>query len=292
MKKINIKISNISSQYSHSRKARTDTLTALYNVLRVKDGFEMLKKGGYLPIGLISSILIMFISIIGCSDVPYTGPTLTAGNVDDYLNTIEQDTVCLQDGFDTVCVKLLLDTTEIDATGIDYTPTVHVHPTNITYVFDYQGNPILEAKRRMDTTQIVQELVAAGRAQLPPNVDNLNSGNADYVPEGWIIQIYYPDTFPEANRGQTPETSGLNIRIVEGTTIGANRRRDLEIIDFTQTDKHDGRRGVQFSVETEAPEITIQVNKLVPGNTATFHISAENVESDADTNILRLHPLQ
>lgn len=282
MEKINIKISNISSQ--HSGKARTDTLTALHDVLR--------KKGGYLPISLISSILIILISITGCSDVPYTGPTLTVDHVDQYLNAIEQDTVCLQDGFDTVCVKLLLDTTEIDATGIDYTPTVHVHPTNITYVFDYQGDPILEAKRLMDTTQIVQELVATGRAQLPSNVDNLNNGNAGYVPEGWIIQIYYPDTFREADRGQTPETSGLDIRTVEGTTIRTNRRRDLEIINFTQTDKSDGRRGVQFSVETEVPEITIQVDRLVPGNTATFHISAESVESDDDTNILQLRPLQ
>ena len=277
MEKIDIKISNISSQ--HPGKAGTDTLTALQDLLR--------KIGGYLPISLISSILIMLISITGCSDVPYTGPTLTVGHVDDYLNAIEGDTVCLQDGFDTVCVKLLLDTTEID-----YTPTVHVHPTNITYVFDYQGDPILEVKRLMDTTQIVQALVEAGRAQLPPNVDDLNEGDQNYVPEGWVIQIYYPDTFPEAERGRTPETSGLDIRIVEGTTIGTNRRRDLEIIDFTQTDKHDGRRGVQFSVETEAAEITIQVNGLVPGNTATFHISAENVESDDDTNILRLHPLQ
>ncbi|MDE0015664.1 MAG: hypothetical protein OXU51_05720 [Candidatus Poribacteria bacterium] len=290
MEKINIKISNIFSQ--HFGKARTEALTALYNVLRVKDGFELLKKGGYLAISLISSILIVLISITGCSDVPYTGPTLTVGDVDQYLDAIEQDTVCLQDGFDTVCVKLLLDTTEIDAAGIDYTPTVHVHPTNITYVFDYQGNPILEAKRLMDTTQIVQELVATGRAQLPSNLGNFNNDNVDSVPEGWIIQIYYPATFPEANRGRTPETSGLDIRIVEGTTIGTNRRRDLEIIDFTQMDKRDGSRGVQFSVETEAPEITIQVNKLVPGNTAIFHISAENVESDDDTNILQLRPLQ
>ena len=278
MKKIDIKISRISFQ--HSAKARTDLLTALHDVLRKKDR--------YLPISLIGGLLIMLISITGCSDVPYTGPTLTIGHVDQYLNAIEQDTVCLQDGFDTVCVKLLLDTTEIDAT----TPTVHVHPTNITYVFDYQGNPILEAKRLMDTTQIVQELVATGRAQLPSNLDNFNNGNADYVPEGWVIQIYYPDTFPEARRGQTPETSGLDIRVVEGTTIRTNQRRDMQIINFTQTDKYDGRRGVQFSVETEAPEITIQVNGLVPGNTATFHISAESVESDDSTNILQLRPLQ
>ena len=240
---------------------------------------------------LISSLLLILIGIVGCSDVPYTGPTLTIGHVDQYLNAIEQDTVCLQDGFDTVCVKLLLDTTEIDATGIDYTPTVHVHPTNITYVFNYQGDPILEAKRLMDTTQIVQKLVETGRAQLPSNVDNLNNRNRDYVPEGWIVQIYYPDTFPEARRGKTPETSGFDIRVIDGTVIGTNRRKDLQIINFTQTDKSDGRRGVQFSVKTEAPEITIQVDRLVPGNTATFHISADSVESDDDTNILQLRPL-
>ena len=282
MEKINLKISSISSQ--HCGKSRTDALIPLQDVPR--------KKGGYLPISLISSILIMLIGIVGCSEVPYTGPTLTVGHVDQYLNAIEQDTVCLQDGFDTVCVKLLLDKTEIDATDINYTPTVHVHPTNITYVFDYQGNTILEAKRLMDTTQIVQDLVAAGRAQLPSNLNNPSSGNGDYVPEGWVIEIYYPDTFPEARRGGTPATSGLDIRVVEGTTIGTNRRRDMKIIDFTQTDKYDGRRGVQFSVETKASEITIQVDKLVPGNTATFYISADSLTSDSDTNILQLRPLQ
>ena len=276
MKKTDIKISNISSQ--HSDKARTDTLTTLQGLLR--------KKGGYLPISLISSMLIMLISITGCSDVPYTGPTLTVGHVDDYLNTIEQDTVCLQDGFDTVCVKLLLDKTEIDATEIGYTPTVHVHPTSLVYVFDYQGQSILEAKRLMDTTEIVQELVATGR--VASNVDSPNNGNQNSVPEGWIIQIYYPDTFPEAQRGRTLATSGLDIRIVEGKIIRTNRRADLKIVDFAQID---GRRGVEFSVETEAPEITIQVNGLVPGNTATFRISAESVESDDDTNILQLQPL-
>ena len=258
----------------------------------MRDGFEIRKKGRYLPISLIGSILIMLISIIGCSDVPYSGPMLTAGHVDQYLNTIEQDTVCLQDGFDTVCVKLLLDKTEIDPTNISYTPTVHVHPTNIAYVFDYQGQPILEAKRLMDTTQIVQELVATGRAQLPSNVNNPNNVNGNSVPEGWIVEIYYPNTFPEAKRGRTPKTSGLDIRVVEGKTIRTNRRGDMALLDFTQVDKYDGRRGVQFSVETEASEITVQVDGLVQNNTATFHINADNVSSDSDTNILQLRPLQ
>lgn len=269
MKKIDTKIRNISVQ--HCSKTRIQALTTLLN--------------------LTSGLLIMLVSITGCSDVPYSGPVLTAGHVDQYLNTIEQDTVCLQDGFDTVCVKLLLDTTELDLTDIDYTPTVHVHPTNIVYVFEYQGHPILEAKRLMDTSQIVQELVASGRAQLPANIDNLNNGNRNYVPEDWIVQIYYSDTFREANRGQTPRTSGLDIRVVEGTRMPMNRGRDLNIIDFTQIDRYDGRRGVEFSLETQAPKIAIQVVGVVPGNTAMFYINANSVESDNSTNILRLRPL-
>ena len=258
----------------------------------MKDGFEIRKKNGYLPISLISGMLVMLFGIMGCSDVPYTGPTLSVGHVDQYLDAIEQDTVCLQDGFDTVCVKLLLDTTEIDTTNIDYTPTVHVHPTNLTYVFDYQGQPILEAKRQMDTSQIVQDLVAAGRAQLPSNVNNQSNPSVGSGPEGWTIQIYYPDTFPEAQRGSTPETSGLDIRIVEGAVIGTNTQNDLGIIGFTQIDEYNGRRGVQFSVETEATEITIEVVGLVADNAARFHISADSVVSDSTTNILQLHPLQ
>ena len=148
----------------------------------MKAGFKIKKKDEPLALSLIGGILIILLGVTGCSDVPYTGPTLTVGHVDQYLNAIEEDTVCLQDGFDTVCVKLLLDETETGATNIDYTPTVHVHPTNIVYVFDYQGRPILEAKRLMDTTQIVQELVKAGRARLPSNVGNLKNNNRNYVP--------------------------------------------------------------------------------------------------------------
>ncbi len=239
---------------------------------------------------LIGCLTVILISITGCTDVPYSGPIVTSGDLDQYLNTIEQNTVCLQDGFDTVCVKLLLDTTEIDATNIDYTPTVHVHPTNIVYVFNYQGRTILEAKRLMDTSQIVQELVAAGKAELPSNA-NLNSGGTNSIPEGWSIEIYYPSTFREANRGNTPETSGLGIRISEGQTLSTNRQRDLKITEFTQINKNDGRRGVRFSVKTQAPKITIQVDGIVPANTATFHINGDSVEADDSQNILRLQPL-
>ena len=229
-----------------------------------------MKIARYLFLVLIGGILIILLSITGCSDVPYSGRIVTVDNIDTYLNAIGEDTICLRDGFDSVCVKLDLDRIEIDSTDIGYTPTVHVHPENVVYVFEYQGSPILRAKRSMDTTELVQRLRDEDRVNIPSNGNNLNVAP---IPEGWTIQIY--------------STNTINIRVVEGLTIGTNRQDDIRITQKTQIDN-----GVQFVVETKVSEITIQVNGLIPGNTATFHISADNVDSNDNTNILKLEPIQ
>ena len=290
MEKINVKISDMFSQ--HCVKTRIDALTVIENVQRMKRGFEIVKKSRPLSLSLIGGILIVLFSIIGCSDVPYTGQVITVGHVDQYLDTIEKDTVCLQDGFDSVCIKLMLDEVEVDRTSGYGAPIVHVHPTSLTYVFYYEGTPILRAKRGMDTSDLVQQLRDTGRVQLPPDINDLGNSSAqgnDF--EGWIIEMYHPNSFPETNRGLTLRNSGLDIRAVEGMRMLPNNQRDLQVQNFTQTDGLNGSRGVQFSIETKAPNITIQVGGLVPGNTAKFHISANGVESDEETNILQLQPL-
>ena len=279
MEKMQLKISDKSCR--HRVKTRTDALA-----VPMKAGFEAVKKHLTLSLSLMGGILIVLFTIIGCADVPYTGPTLSVDHVDRYLDSIGEDTVCLEDGFDVVCIRLL--PAEEDDAGDD-TPIVHVHPTSISYVFYYEEEPILRAEREMDTTQIVQDLIDAGRVQLPPNTGTQGVGGNTVG--SWTIQIYYPDVFPEAKRGQTPETSGLDIRVVAGMKIGTNKRRDLAIKNFTQTDDADGSRSVLFSVETDASEVTIQVNDLVPYHTATFHISADDVASDGGSNILELKPL-
>ena len=279
MEKIKIRISDKSCR--HRVKTRTDALA-----VSMKVGFETVKKHVTLSLSLMGGILIVLFTIIGCSDVPYTGPTLSVDHVDRYLDSIGEDTVCLEDGFDVVCIRLL--PAEEDDAGDD-TPIVHVHPTSISYVFYYEEEPILRAEREMDTTQIVQDLIDAGRVQLPPNTGTQGVGGN--TAGSWTIQIYYPDVFPEAKRGLTPKTSGLDIRVVAGMKIGTNKRSDLEIMNFTQTDDADGSRSVLFSVETDASEVTIQVNDLVPYHTATFHISADDVASDGGSNTLELKPL-
>ena len=230
-----------------------------------------MKTARHLLLTLFGSMLIVILSMTGCSDVPYTGPIITVDRVDTYLNAIGNDTLCLKDGFDAVCVKLDLDKIEIDSSDIGYTPTVHVHPENIAYVFEYQGNPILRAKRTMDTSAIVQRLEDEGKVKnLPSSGNNLNVAT---IPEGWIIEIY--------------STAPMNVRVVEGLTIGTNTQKDLRISKQTKMDD-----GVQFTVDTTIPEITVQVRGLIPGNTATFHISANDINSNDNTNILKLQPIQ
>jgi len=228
-------------------------------------------------------VLILFVGITGCSDVPYTGPVLTVDNVDRFLESTGEDTVCLQDGFDTICLRVLEQ-----EEGEEEPPTVHIYPASLTFVFRYEDHPLLQAERVMNTTEIVQELIDAGEVQLPPdafgNLDtNIESGE-------WFIEIYYPDSFPEANRGLTPKTSGLDIRVRAGSKLGTNKIDDLELINFEQIDKPNGIRGVRFSVNTEEAELTIQVNGVVPGFTAKFYMKADGVASEENAYSFELQP--
>ena len=231
----------------------------------------------------LSVALLLFIGIIGCSDVPYTGPVLTVDNVDRYLNSTGEDTVCLQDGFDTICLKVVEQ-----EDSEDEPPTVYIHPASIAFVFYYENRPILRAEKIMDTTEVVQELIDTGKVQLPPDAAG-NSDNID-ISDEWLIEIYYPESFPEANRGSTPVTSGFDIRIGEGMKLSANKRDDLEILNFKQITGPNGIPGVRFSVESDDTEISIQVNGLVPEYTAKFYIKADGVASDENTYTFQLQP--
>ena len=246
-------------------------------------GFESVAKTKPVLLKSISVTLIALFSLIGCTDVPYTGPMLTVDDVDRYLESLGEDTVCLHDGFDTICIKVVPAKRDGED---DNVPIIHIHPTSLIYMFYYEDKPILRAERVMDTTQIKQEL--AGQSIANGNIQD----SSDTVLKDWTIQIYYPDAFPEADRGTTPETSGFDIRIVEGMKIGTDKQKDLEIKDFTQIDGLDGSRIVQFTIETEAQEITIQVDGLVTDHTATFYINADSVASNEGNSFLQLQPLQ
>lgn len=309
MEKIKLQISGMSCQ--HCVKTVTDVLTELEGVQRAKvnlrkgeavvhfdasrtttdtlteviteAGFEAVAKTKSVLLKSISTIVVVLFSLIGCTDVPYTGPMLTVDDVDRYLESLGEDTICLQDGFDSICIKVVPEKRDGEDGNI---PIVHVHPTSLIYMFYYEDDPILRAERVMDTTQITQKLTDQ------PTKNSSTQGNSENVLKDWTIQIYYPDAFPEADRGTTLETSGFDIRIVEGIKIGTDKQKDLEIQDFTQVNGLEGSRIVQLSVETEAQEITIQVDGLVPDHTATFYINADSVASNEDTSSFQLQPLQ
>lgn len=53
---------------------------------------------------LLLAIFVMCVSAIGC-EIPYTGPMLTVDDVDQYLHSIDEDAVCLQDGLDSLSAQ-------------------------------------------------------------------------------------------------------------------------------------------------------------------------------------------
>ena len=274
--KVNLRKGEAIVHFDASRTT-TDTLTEAIT----EAGFEAVAKTKSVLLKSISLTLIALFSLIGCTDVPYTGPMLSVDHVDRYHESLGEDTICLHDGFDTICIKVIPE----KRGETDNTPIIHVYPTSLIYMFYYEDKPLLRAERVMDTTQITQELTE----QLTAN-DNTPERN-DTVLKDWTIQIYYPDAFPETDRGATPETSGFDISVGEGAKLSPKKQNDLQIKDFTQINGLDNSRIVQFSIETEAQEITIQVDGLVADHTATFYINADSVASNEDTSSLQLQPL-
>lgn len=235
---------------------------------------------------LVCIFPILMLCIVGCSDVPYTGPVLTVDSVDRYLNSTGEDTICLQDGFDTICLKVVGDESQ------EAPPIVHIHPASVAFMFYYEDRPVLRAEKVMNTTELIQELVDSGQVQLPAeDVADGATNNQVFDTSGeWIIEVYYPDGFPDKDRGTTPESSGLDIRVGEEKKLSAKTKDDLEIMNFKQIDRPDGIRGVQFTVESEDADISIEVNGIIDGHTAIFYIKADGLASEENIYTFQLQP--
>ena len=239
------------------------------------------------------AIWAITVILIGC-DAPHTGPLLSVRDVDQYLSEMGTDTVCIQDGFDSVCVRVIVKEVEKQR---DTTPApiIHIHPAGVLYELYHEDLRILRAERLMDTTEITEALVAAGVAELPAEnlllVDD-ERGTPERTFEGWRIQMYYPESFAEIDRGDTLETSGFDIRIVKGRRVLLNTEKDLDIINFTQIDEVDGARIAQFDVETDASQIMIRVRGLVPGHIARFRLNTDGITSDQSDDTFELQKIQ
>ena len=272
--KVNLKKNNATVNYDESC---VDTIDVINTIREV--GIEVMYK---LKNKFLQLLAVLFvIGIVGCSDVPFSGPMLSIDNVDRFLDTTNEDTVCLQDGFDTICLRVK-ETQEDETASI---PVIDIYPESIIYHFYYDNKLILQAERTMDTAELVQQLNDSGKLNQPPGNTVPVPENITTIGEEWNIQIYYPESFSEANRGITLETSGLDIRVATGfqPTIKKGQGHDLDY--FRQKDKPDGSRIAEFSVITPEKKITIQVDGLVEGYIVRFYIDVDGVASDEGNNI-------
>ncbi|MYB65071.1 hypothetical protein F4X73_10305 [Candidatus Poribacteria bacterium] len=94
--------------------------------------------------GLVSSVFVILMNIMGCSDSPYRSNMLTPEDVDRYLFAPDSDTLCLTNGYDTKCVTLVPNGRE------SRLPVIHIYPKKVVYVFYYEGNAVIRAERHRD----------------------------------------------------------------------------------------------------------------------------------------------
>ena len=138
-----------------------------------------MKNGQRIILGVMSSILILLFSIVGCSDpsrpgplTSYTGSMLTPLNVDDYLTTIRGGTYCIHKDTDSSCIDLI----PLVNSGGDTNkgPIIHIYPERTVYLFYHEGKPIVRVERIGDTTDIVNTL---GDPNQDPNGDGGDNGD-------------------------------------------------------------------------------------------------------------------
>ncbi len=204
MTKTELKITGI----SHPRciKTTADVLTTPKSVQSTK---VKLRKVESLSLSFISGILIAFFSIVGCSDMPYTGSMMTTDTVDvnQYIVSPNDELVCLQNGPDSECLTLIPKNTQ-KADSIINGPIIHIHPERLVYVFYHEGKEIVRLEKVMDTTEIVETLTET-KEDPPPPTDELTSGGTQQPPPQTDDQFggSVGDAFDDNSNGDDPQPS-------------------------------------------------------------------------------------
>ena len=144
---------------SHPRwiKTAVNGLTTLESIQRTK---MKPRKVESLALRFISGILIAFFSIVGCSDMPYTGSVLTTDTVevDQYMMSPNEELVCLQNGTDSECLTLIPKPEEKEKADSVNGPIIHIHPEELVYIFYHEGKEIVRVEKVTDTTNIAETL--------------------------------------------------------------------------------------------------------------------------------------
>ena len=96
-------------------------------------GCEAVQPVQPLSLCLISGILLILFSLMGCSDSSNLGPFLTVDDVDRYIFSTE-DSICVQSDADPTCVIYVL----VEGEGAN-NPVINIHPTKLIYVIYREG---------------------------------------------------------------------------------------------------------------------------------------------------------
>lgn len=185
---------------------------------------------------LLIAIFIVSLTVIGC-DIPYTGPMLTVDDVDQYLDSTGEDAVCLQDGLDSLCVKLTPGARGPQgppgppgppgqpgppgppgSPGVN-APIIHIHSKSILYDFYHDDKLVLRAEKQADTSELLESLAVqqdnqdGGGDTNDPAAPTVESGDVNTSEEiGWVVRITYQD-------GKAPEGAGTNFNVNTGLQI-------------------------------------------------------------------------
>ena len=103
------------------------------------------KKPKPIPAKFIIATLMTFFVITGCSDMPYTGSSLTELEVNRYLVSTDGESVCFQDEQDATCIRLTPQTQ--NGADANNRPAVYIYPERRVYVLYHEGAPIFRAER-------------------------------------------------------------------------------------------------------------------------------------------------
>lgn len=217
---------------------------------------------------LLMAIFVMSLSIIGC-EIPYTGPMLTVDRVDQYLHSTGKDNVCLQDGFDSICIKVIPGPQgprgpegprgpqgpqgEPGSPGVN-APIIHIYERSIIYEFYYEDKLVLRAETQTDTSELLELLAAQqGDQDVGGNNDGPTAPTAllgdvnTREKVGWTVWITYPDTDGDG-LGDTPERAGTNFNVDTGLQVTVRARDESGFVHNLTASYEEDENGNQIPV--------------------------------------------
>ncbi len=140
--------------------------------------------------------IFSFILAVGCSEIPYTGRVLTVNDVDRYLTATGEDTICLQDGFDSVCIKVVEgpqgqrgEKGESGPSGKDGQTFIAFHEVPIEILVGIVIEEIVEVETIVEVEKVV-ETITTRYVRDPINVDEFVERVIAALPAGTTRESY------------------------------------------------------------------------------------------------------